>query len=96
MNNILNHIVKIKNGSVTYDFTTGSFTKSTFVTPNSVVLGGARAASGSTTKSYQGRVYYFKMTEGGTIILDWHPCKRLSDDVEGFWDCVTQSFVEPI
>lgn len=96
MNNILNHIVKIKNGSVTYDFTTSSFTKSTFVTPNSVVLGGSRSASGSTTESYQGRVYYFKMTEGKAMILDWQPCKRLSDNVEGFWDCVTQSFVEPI
>ena len=96
MNNVLTHIVKIKNGSVTYDFTTSSFTKATFVTPNTVVLGGSRAASGATTISYQGKVYYFRITEGDTPIIDWYPCKRLSDGVEGFWDCVTQSFVEPI
>lgn len=96
MNNTLTHIVKIKNGSATYDFTTSSFTKATFTTPDTVVLGGSRAASGTTSKSYQGRVYYFKITGGDTAILDWQPCKRLSDGVDGFWDCVTQTFVEPM
>lgn len=96
MNNILTHIVKIKNGSITYDFTTSSFTKATFTTPDTVVLGGSRAASGATSKSYQGRVYYYKITEGDTAILDWQPCKRLNDGVEGFWDCVSQTFIEPM
>lgn len=96
MNNVLTHIVKIKNGSVTYDFTTSSFTKATFTTPDTVVLGGSRAASGATSKGYQGRVYYYKITEGDTAILDWRPCKRLSDDVEGFWDCVSQTFIQPM
>lgn len=96
MNNILTHIVKIKNGSITYDFTTSSFTKATFTTPNTVVLGGSRAASGATSKSYQGKVYYFRITEGDTAILDWQPCRRLSDGMEGFWDCITQRFIEPL
>ena len=96
MNNILTHIVKIKNGRITYDFTTSSFTKATFTTPDTVVLGGSRAASGATSKSYQGRVYYYKITEGDTAILDWQPCKRLNDGVEGFWDCVSQTFIEPM
>lgn len=96
MNNTLTHIVKIKNGSITYDFTTSSFTKATFTTPDTVVLGGSRAASGATSKSYQGKVYYFRITEGDTAILDWQPCKRLSDGMEGFWDCITQRFIEPL
>ena len=96
MNNILTHIVKIKNGSITYDYTTSSFTKATFTTPNTVVLGGSRAASGATSKSYQGKVYYFRITEGDTAILDWQPCRRLSDGIEGFWNCITQRFIEPL
>lgn len=96
MNNIITHIVKIKNGSATYDFTTSSFTKATFTTPNTVVLGGSRSASDSLTKSYQGKVFYFRIREGDTQIIDYFPCKRLSDDVEGFWDCVTNTFIEPL
>jgi hypothetical protein len=96
MNDTYIHRVNVYNGSVVYDFTTGTFTKSTFTTPNTVVLGGYRAASGSLTKNYQGKVFYFRISEGDSMILDWYPCKRLSDGVEGFWDCVTQSFVEPL
>ena len=30
------------------------------------------------------------------IVVDWIPCRRLSDGVEGFWDCVTETFIEPL
>lgn len=93
-NNTLIHRTIISNGKTEFDFTSGTFTKSTFTTPDTVVLGGYRAASGSLTKGYQGKVYYFKITEGSDVILDWLPCRRKSDGVEGFWDCVTQTFVE--
>lgn len=96
MKDTLIHRVTVSNGNTEADFTSGTFSKSTFTTPDTVVLGGYRAASGSLTKNYQGKVFYFRISEGDTMILDWCPCKRLSDGVEGFWDCVTQSFVEPI
>lgn len=96
MNDTLIHRVIISSGKTEADFTSGSFTKSTFTTPNTVVLGGYRAASGSLTKNYQGRVYFFRITEGSTPIIDYYPCKRLSDGVEGFWDCVTQRFIAPL
>lgn len=95
MNDTLIHRVLMSNGKTEADFTSGTFTQSTFTTPDTVVLGGYRAASGSLTKNYQGKVFYYRISEGNTMILDWQPCKRLSDGVEGFWDCVTQSFVEP-
>lgn len=95
-NNTLIHRTIISNGKTEFDFASGTFAKSTFTTPNTVVLGGYRAASGSLTKNYQGKVYYFKITEGSDVILDWLPCRRKSDGVEGFWDCVTQRFVEPL
>lgn len=95
-NNTNTNYTVIKNGSVNFNFTSGSFTKSTFTTPDTVVLGGYRAASGALTKNYQGRVYFFRINEDSTPIIDYYPCKRLSDAVEGFWDCVTQTFIEPI
>lgn len=95
-NDTLIHRTIISNGKTEFDFASGTFAKSTFTTPNTVVLGGYRAASGSLTKNYQGKVYYFKITEGSDVILDWLPCRRKSDGVEGFWDCVTQRFVEPL
>jgi hypothetical protein len=94
-NTVINRTI-ISNGKTDFNFTTGTFTKATFTTPDTVVLGGYRAASGSLTKNYQGRVYFFRITEGNTLIKDWWPCKRISDGVEGFWDCVTQTFIEPI
>lgn len=94
-NTVINRTI-ISNGKTDFNFTTGTFTKSTFTTPNTVVLGGYRAASGSLTKNYQGRVYFFRITEGDTPIIDYYPCKRKSDGVEGFWDCVSQTFIESI
>lgn len=88
--------VEISNGMFVGDFTSYTFTKSTFTTPDTLVVGGSRAASGSTSKSYSGLIYYFRINKGSTPILDWFPCRRLSDGVEGFWDCVSQSFVEPM
>ena len=94
-NTVINRTI-ISNGNTNFNFATGTFNKSTFTTPDTVVLGGYRAVSGSLIKNYQGKVFYYRISEENTMILDWHPCKRLSDGVEGFWDCVTQSFVEPI
>lgn len=90
------HRVEVYNGKIIYDFTTGAFTKATFTTPDTVVLGGYRTASGSLSKTYQGKIYYFRIYNNGELRLDWYPCKRLSDGMEGFWDCVTQRFIEPI
>lgn len=90
------HRVEIYNGNIRYDFATGTFTKATFTTPDTAVLGGYRTASGSLSKTYQGKIYYFRIYNDEELRLDWFPCKRLSDDVEGFWDCVTQSFIEPM
>lgn len=94
-NTYINRVI-ISNGSTNFNFTAGTFTKSTFTTPDTVVLGGYRAASGSLTKNYQGKVYYIRISEGDDPIIDYFPCKRLSDGIEGFWDCVSQSFIEPI
>lgn len=94
-NTVINRTI-ISNGKTEFNFTTGTFTKATFTTPDTVVLGGYRAASGSLTKNYQGRVYFFRITEGDTPIIDYYPCRRISDGVEGFWDCVSQTFVESI
>ena len=89
--------VEISNGTFVGDFSSASFTKSSaFTTPNTLVVGGYRASGGSTYKQYKGYLYYFRIKEGDTYIADWYPCRRKSDGVEGFWDCVTQTFVEPI
>lgn len=95
-NNTFINRVLVSNGKTEFNFAAGTFTKSTFTTPDTVVLGGYRAASGALTKNYQGKVYYIRITQGGNPIIDYYPCKRLSDGVEGFWDCVSQTFKEPL
>lgn len=93
-NTFINRVI-VSNGKTEFNFAAGTFTKSTFTTPDTVVLGGYRAASGSLTKNYQGKVYYIRIT-GDEPVIDYLPCRRLSDSTEGFWDCVTQTFIEPI
>ena len=95
-NNLNEWRVRMKNGNALYNNTSSNFTKSTFTTPDTVVLGGYRAASGSLVRDYKGKVFYIRISESGTLLLDWYPCKRLSDGVEGVWDCVTQTFIEPL
>ena len=94
-NTFMNRVI-ISNGKTDFNFATGTFTKATFTTPDTVVLGGYRAASGSLTRTYQGKVYYIRIAQVNTPIIDYFPCKRKSDGVEGFWDCVTNTFIEPI
>lgn len=94
-NTFINRVI-IANGTTDFNFAAGTFTKSTFTTPDTVVLGGYRAASGALTKNYQGKVYYIRISEGDTPLIDYYPCRRKSDGVEGFWDCVSQKFIEPM
>ena len=89
--------VEISNGTFVGDFTSATFTKSSaFTTPDTLIVGGYRDSSGGTIKQYKGYLYYFRITDGSTYIADWHPCRRKSDGVEGFWDCVSQTFIEPL
>lgn len=95
-NNLNEWRVRMKNGNALYNGTSSNFTKNTFTTPDTVVLGGYRTASGSLVEGYKGKVFYIRISEDGEYLKDWYPCKRLSDGVEGFWDCVTNTFIEPI
>lgn len=88
--------VEISNGTSVLDYTSSTFTKTTFTTPDTLVVGGSRAASGTTSKSYRGLLYYFRIKKGDDFIANWFPCRRLSDGVEGFWDSVSQTFIEPM
>lgn len=96
-NNATQHRVQIQNGQIIFDVTKSTFTKSSdFVTPDTLLVGGYRSASGGINRNYKGRIYYFKVFNSGTPVVDWIPCKRLVDGVEGFWDCATQKFVEEV
>lgn len=79
---------------------TNSATRSVaaFTTSGTIPVGGykASASSDTITRTYQGYIYYFRMRYSSGLLLDWYPCRRLSDGVEGFWDCITETFVEPI
>lgn len=95
-NNLNEWRVRMKDGNVLYNGTSSNFTKNTFTTPDTVVLGGYRTSSGSLVKGYIGKVFYIRISEDGGYLKDWYPCKRLSDGVEGFWDCVSQTFIETV
>lgn len=83
-------------GKTTIDATSKTFTVNEFETSDPIPVGGYKSGVNPITKHYIGYIYYFRMWHGDTLLVDWCPCKRLSDGVEGFWDCVTNTFIEPI
>ena len=83
-------------GKTTIDATSKTFTVNEFETSDPIPVGGYKSGTNAVTKHYIGYIYYFRMRHGDTLLVDWYPCKRKSDGVEGFWDCVTQTFVESL
>ena len=93
--NLYVHRTLIANGKGSHDCSAFTLNKSVdFTTPDTFTLGGYRDVDGSTYATFMGKVYYIRLNDGD--MLDWIPCVRISDGVEGFWDCVTQTFVEPL
>jgi hypothetical protein len=95
--NTNDHFTKQYNANLYYDGSTRAYTKSpAFTTPDTLIVGGRRGSDGVALATYIGKIYHFSIYESGAVLLDWYPCKRLSDGMEGFWDCVTQTFIEPL
>ena len=90
------YVAAIMPTKTTVDGTSSTRTPTAFTTSWTLPLGGHKGSTGTITKTFQGYVYYFRMKHDSEQLLDWYPCRRLSDGVEGFWDCVSQTFVEPL
>ena len=89
-------IAMVKPGSTIVGTNKRTFSVNTFTTAFTVPVGGHKPSSGVATPQFKGYLYYFRMSIADEVVVDWLPCKRLSDGVEGFWDCVTQTFIEPM
>lgn len=81
-------------GKTTIDDSSKTFSVNEFTTSYTLPLAGYKSSSDTITKHFVGFLYYFRMWHGDTLLLDWYPCRRISDGVEGFWDCVTNEFIE--
>ena len=91
------HYTRQYNANIYYDGTTRAYSKSpAFTTADTLIVGGRRGSDGVPVATFNGRIYYYRIYYSSTIILEWYPCRRLSDGVAGFWDCANQKFVEPM
>lgn len=68
----------------------GSFTNNT----SKVVLFARGANAAGTTVDYplRGRIYYFTIQEGTTLVRDFYPALRKSDNKPGMYDRITKQF----
>ena len=89
-------IAMVKPGATIVGTNRRTFSVSTFTTAFTIPVGGHKPSSGVATPQFKGYLYYFRMSIADEVVVDWLPCKRLSDGVEGFWDCVTNTFIEPM
>lgn len=89
------HRMVITNGLSRFDGVDTTFGESSFTTPDSLVLGGYRDVEGNVYATFMGTVYFFRIWKGNNIDVELIPCVN-NDGVEGFWNCVTQTFIEPM
>lgn len=90
------HYTRHYDANIYYDGSTRAYSKSSaFTTANTLIVGGRRGSDDIVLATFIGKIYYFKIYENDAL-LEWVPCRRLSDGMEGFWDCVTNTFIEPI
>ena len=90
------YLAKVTPSSIYLDITGGAISPAAYTTSWTLPLGGSKGTTDTISKSYQGLVYFFRMKHGDELLLDWYPCRRKSDGEEGFWDCVSQKFIEKI
>lgn len=91
------HYTRHYDANIYYDGSSRAYSKaSAFTTPDTLIVGGRRGSDGVPVATFNGRIYYFRIYYSSTVVLEWYPCKRILDGVEGFWDSVSQTFVEPM
>lgn len=90
------HKMSMANGLAIYDGVETKFTANNFTTPTALILGGYRDTNESIYKTFKGTIFFFRIWVGDILTMELIPCRRLSDGVEGFWDCVMQTFVESL
>lgn len=67
-----------------------------FTCPYTLTIGSARTTSGAkSSPQFVGKIYYFKMWDGDSLILDLVPASN-SNGVHGFLDRVTNTFMAPM
>ena len=67
---------------------------SVFTTAYTLPVGGSISAAGAYSRGFFGDIFFITIREGDSTLLYWIPVCR-DDGVEGFWDCVSQKFIEP-
>ena len=91
------HILVQDYNSVTKDNTDykTSVESGEFTTPYPLPIGGSISETGVYSKQFFGEIFYLKITDSNGIVMYLLPV-RSAEGQEGFWDCVTQKFVEPV
>lgn len=87
---------KVTPGMTTVGSSTKTFSTSKFTTEFTIPVGGHKPSSGTPTPQFKGYLWYFKIWIGDELVLDWIPMRRVIDGVEGFWDNVSQTFIEKV
>lgn len=71
----------------------GTFSNTTFTTPSTLTIFTCHYANGQVHNNvYKGRLYYFKIYDGTTLIRDYIPMYQISTDTYGLWDRVEKKF----
>ena len=95
-NNTNKTYAKVTPGNTRVGSYSRSFSYGSFTTAFTIPVGGHKPSSGTPTPQFRGYLWYFKIWIGEELVLDWVPMRRVADGVEGFWDNVTNTFVEKL
>lgn len=76
----------------TLNSTSGTFETNTISTTYSIYLFAVHRATNVTETNALKRIYYCKLYNNGTLVRDMIPCYRVSDNVIGMYDLVSNTF----
>ena len=62
------------------------------IVSNTAVFGCVAYNSSQLRHGLKGRIYYLRIYEDGELKVNFIPCRRLEDDMVGFYDTVSQAF----
>ena len=88
--NQINEVIQNKKGLTINDAFTAYPTVSDFTSTGKFFIGTASASS--STAKFTGWIYYLKIYNAGSIVLNLLPAKRDSDEVIGMYDTVSGTF----
>ena len=90
--NVRSTLYNSQDGAVLNSSTIKTYNTMSFTSNYNMYLGALNQAGSVESRTFKGQIYACKVWEGSNIVRDFVPCYRISDNVIGLYDLVSETF----